>query len=182
MPKDISITEYLNHFSHWPLVDVRSPGEFDKGHIPHAVNIPLFSNKERAHVGTVYKQNSQQEAIDLGYKYVTPKLQWFIDEANNVSPDKNIVIHCWRGGMRSHAFAQHLKDNGFNRVFVINRGYKAYRHEAQNNFNKGSLILLGGYTGSGKTHILHQIKKEGHQILDLEKQSNRCLAPMRHLE
>lgn len=168
MPKDISILAYLNQYNHLPLIDVRSPGEFEKGHIPHAINIPLFTNDERAHVGTVYKQQSQAAAIELGYQYVTPKLQWFIDESLNAAPDKNIVIHCWRGGMRSHAFAQHLKDNGFNSVFVIEKGYKAYRREAQTNFDKGRLLLLGGYTGSGKTHILHEIKERGHQILDLE--------------
>ncbi|MCU4155384.1 tRNA 2-selenouridine(34) synthase MnmH [Carboxylicivirga sp. A043] len=168
MPTDISITNYLQTYTHLPLIDVRSPGEFAKGHIPHAINIPLFSNEERAHVGTVYKQESQKAAIDLGYQYVTPKLQWFIDESLKAAPDKNIIIHCWRGGMRSHAFAQHLKDNGFNEVYVIEKGYKAYRREALNNFNVGTINLLGGYTGSGKTHILHQIEATGHQVLDLE--------------
>ncbi|WP_439183636.1 tRNA 2-selenouridine(34) synthase MnmH [Carboxylicivirga taeanensis] len=168
MPKDISIVKYLSEYNHVPLVDVRSPGEFEKGHIPHAINIPLFSNDERAHVGTVYKQQSQEAAIELGYQYVTPKLQWFINESEKVAPNKNIVIHCWRGGMRSHAFAQHLKDNGFANVYVIEKGYKAYRHEAQNNFDKGQLLILGGYTGSGKTHILHKISELGHQVLDLE--------------
>ncbi len=169
MPKDISIQAYLNNYKSLPLIDVRSPGEFVKGHIPTAVNIPLFTNDERAHVGTVYKQESQEAAIELGYKYVTPKLQWFIDESLITAPDKKIVIHCWRGGMRSHAFAQHLKDNGFTEVYVIDKGYKAYRHEALNNFDKGELLLLGGYTGSGKTHILHELVKQDQQVLDLEE-------------
>ena len=37
-----------------PVVDVRAPGEFDKGHIPGAQNLPLFSDEERAEVGTSY--------------------------------------------------------------------------------------------------------------------------------
>lgn len=69
------------------IIDVRSPGEYEKGHIPGAVNIPLFDNDERAHVGTVYKQQSKDDAVTLGYKYVTPKLQWFIDESLKVAPD-----------------------------------------------------------------------------------------------
>jgi tRNA 2-selenouridine synthase len=168
MPKDININTYLRQFGHLPLIDVRSPGEFEKGHIPNAFNIPLFNNDERAHVGTVYKQESQQAAIDLGYQYVTPKPQWFIDQSLEAAPQKKIVIHCWRGGMRSHSFAQHLKDSGFEEVYVIDKGYKAYRYEALNNFDKGTLHLLGGYTGSGKTHILHRMEESGQQVLDLE--------------
>ena len=168
MPKDISIKEFLNEYNHLPLIDVRSPGEFVKGHIPNAVNIPLFNNDERAHVGTIYKQKSQEAAIELGYDYVTPKLNRFIDESAKAAPEKDIVVHCWRGGMRSHAFAQHLKDNGFSNVYVIDKGYKAYRFEALNNYDKGTLIVLGGYTGSGKTHILHQLDSGGQQVLDLE--------------
>jgi len=30
-----------------PIIDVRSPGEFEKGHIPDANHLPLFSIKER---------------------------------------------------------------------------------------------------------------------------------------
>lgn len=168
MPKDISIKQYLEDLLDWPLIDVRSPGEFEKGHIPGAYNIELFNNEERAHVGTVYKQVSKQAAIDLGYKYVTPKLQDFIDRSLAIAPNKKIVIHCWRGGMRSHAFAQHLKDNGFKEVYVIEKGYKAYRRLAQNSFEGYKINVLGGYTGSGKTLILKQLEQMGEQVLDLE--------------
>ncbi len=168
MPKDISIKKYLEDFQGWPLIDVRSPGEFEKGHIPGAHNVELFSNEERAHVGTVYKQVSPEKAYDLGYQYVTPKLQAFIDRSEAIAPDKKVVVHCWRGGMRSHAFAQHLKDNGFNEVYVIEKGYKAFRHLALNSFEGYKLNVLGGYTGSGKTIILKQLEKDGEQVLDLE--------------
>nr|WP_321407890.1 tRNA 2-selenouridine(34) synthase MnmH [uncultured Carboxylicivirga sp.] len=168
MPIDITIQQYLTQFEGWPLIDVRSPGEFEKGHIPGAVNIELFSNDERAHVGTVYKQQSQKAAIDLGYQYVNPRLQEFIDRSLVVAPDRKVVVHCWRGGMRSHAFAQHLEDNGFKEVYVVEKGYKAFRRIALNSFDNYKINVLGGYTGSGKTHILNQLTALDEQVLDLE--------------
>ncbi len=172
MPIDISIENYLEELQHLPLIDVRTPAEYEKGHIPGAVNIPLFSNEERAHVGTVYKQESKEAAMELGYKYVNPKLNAYIEESLKAAPDKKTVIYCWRGGMRSHAFAEHLEDNGFRRVNVIEHGYKAYRKLAVNNYDKGELRVLGGYTGSGKTHILHEMQKQGQQVIDLEGLAN----------
>src|SRR5665647_2503716 len=141
-----------------PIIDVRSPGEFEKGHIPNAINISLFTNDERAHVGTVYVQQSQEAAIKLGYEYVTPKLQNFINDALNVAPKAEVIVHCWRGGMRSHAFAQHLSDNGFSDVKLIIGGYKTYRNYVLDTLATPSKIkVLGGYTGSGKTYILSLI-------------------------
>ena len=157
----------------WPIIDVRSPGEYEKGHIPGAVNIPLFSNDERAHVGTVYKQQSKEAAIELGYKYVTPKLKKYIEESLLAAPEKRIIVHCWRGGMRSEAFGKHLDDNGFTDVRIITGGYKAYRRKVLNDFAKpAKLKILGGYTGSGKTHILYELEKLNQQIIDLEGLAN----------
>ena len=56
-----------------PLVDVRSPAEFAKGHWPGAVNIPLFSDDERAAVGTAYKQRGRLPAVHLGLSITGPK-------------------------------------------------------------------------------------------------------------
>jgi tRNA 2-selenouridine synthase len=153
----------------WPIVDVRSPGEYEHGHIPDAINIPLFSNDERAHIGTVYKQQSNEAAVELGYKYVTPKLENFSTHSLKVAPTGKVIVHCWRGGMRSRSFAQHLTDNGFKDVRVIIGGYKAYRNYVLDNLaTPAQLKILGGYTGSGKTHILNELKKRGKQIVDLE--------------
>ena len=156
-----------------PIIDVRSPGEFDHGHIPEATNIPLFSNDERAHVGTVYKHNSKEAAIKIGYIYVEPKLKSFISEALKVAPNKKIIVHCWRGGMRSQSFAKHLSENGFTDVKVIVGGYKAYRNLVLSDLEKPVLLkVLGGYTGSGKTQILKQLKKRDNQVIDLEGLAN----------
>lgn len=167
---DIQIDQYYKHYQDCPIIDVRSPGEFKKGHIPGAFNIPLFSDEERANVGTVYKQRGQEKAIELGYLYVNPKLELFIVEALRVAPNKQVVVHCWRGGMRSHAFANHLNGNGFHDVKVIEHGYKAYRNYVLSSFEADvDLKVIGGYTGSGKTHILQHLKQMNSQVIDLEQ-------------
>ena len=127
MIQGINIEEYLLQHLVLPIIDVRTPAEFASGHIPGAYNVPLFSNDERAHVGTVYKQQSQEQALKMGYKYVTPKLDEYVRASKEVAANGEMVVYCWRGGMRSKAFAEHLHENGFQKVFVIEEGYKAYR-------------------------------------------------------
>jgi len=157
----------------WPIIDVRSPAEFEKGHIPDAINIPLFSNDERAHVGTVYKQQSKEAAIKTGYEYARPKLKNFITNSLKAAPEGKVIVHCWRGGMRSQSFARHIADNGFNDVKVVVGGYKAYRNHVLDSLaTPVNLKVLGGYTGSGKTQILNELKKRGKQVIDLEGLAN----------
>ncbi len=169
MLAQITIAEYFQNEPLLPLIDVRSPGEFAQGHIPNAVNIPLFSNEERAEVGTVYKKKSKEKAIELGYTFVTPKLTDFLTKSELVAKGKPVVIHCWRGGMRSQSFAKHLHDNGFPKVYFIESGYKAYRNYVLDFFaQEFQLKILGGYTGSGKTYVLKELAKMGQQVIDLE--------------
>ena len=165
----LNIDDYLKSDSFVPLIDVRSPGEYSKGHIPGAVNIPLFTDEERAKIGTVYKQQSKEKAIELGYSLVNPKLEYFIEASQSVATKEGIAVHCWRGGMRSHAFAEHLVKNGVEKVILINKGYKAFRNVVLDEFEKEySLRIIGGFTGSGKTEILRILKRNGHQVIDLE--------------
>lgn len=169
MVQRIAIGEYLTGEPLLPLVDVRTPAEYETGHIPGAVNIPLFSNEERAKVGTLYKQVSVERAYEEGYRFVTPKLDWFIEEARKVAVDGHIVVYCWRGGMRSKSFADHLSESGIGQVYVIEGGYKAFRQHALESFEKPEVIrVLGGYTGSGKTRILKELEGMGEQVIDLE--------------
>lgn len=169
MKQIISIDYYFNNLSHIPIIDVRSPGEFAQGHIPNATNIELFTDEERAVVGTAYKKESKERAFEIGFEYVKPKLSDFISKSVSVAPNKEVAVHCWRGGMRSNAFADHLIENGFEKVYVIEKGYKAFRHYVLKFFEKPfNLKILGGYTGSGKTEILHALSKKGQQVIDLE--------------
>lgn len=169
MLKRISIEEYLSGLPLLPLIDVRTPAEFATGHIPGAINIPLFSNEERAWVGTVYTRESTEKAYDLGYAYVAPKLDHFVARSKEVSEKGNVAVYCWRGGMRSKSFAEHIEANGVQEVRVIEGGYKAFRQHALESFVRPETIyVLGGYTGSGKTRVLKELRLQGEQVIDLE--------------
>lgn len=151
-----------------PLLDVRSPGEFSVGHIPGAVNMPLFDNLERAKVGTLYKQVSRQEAMLEGLRIVGPKMASFVEQANFLASDHRVAVYCWRGGMRSGSVAQLLSMAGF-QVDVIKGGYKGYRRfTAELMHRQWPLHVITGSTGSGKTEILHALSELGEQVLDLE--------------
>lgn len=173
MISEIKIEDYLKLIEDIPIIDVRSPLEFLKGHIPISENIPLFSDEERAQVGTAYKQVSKDLAYELGYKFVGPKLKDFVNKSIDTAPNKEVAVHCWRGGFRSHAFAEHLVKNGFKKVYIIEGGYKSFRNHVLSSFDKEvQLYILGGFTGSGKTEILKHIKAEGQQVVDLEALAN----------
>lgn len=155
------------------LLDVRSPAEFLQGHIPGAQNLPLFSDEERAHVGIVYKNQSQEEAFLLGLKYVGPKMASLVRQAIKLSPDRKIAVHCWRGGQRSKSVAWLLENAGFD-VGVLAGGYKQYRKFVQTGFENLNLHirLIGGPTGVGKTRVLHELAALGQQVIDLEALAN----------
>jgi len=173
MPKSLDIPDYLlqNPGLAIPLIDVRSPGEFSKGHIPGAINIPLFTNEERAIVGTTYKQKGRKEAILTGLELIGPQISKLASRALEIIPEKRVFVHCWRGGMRSGAFAQLLETFGIE-VYTLKGGYKSYRKWALEQCSKSlSIKVLGGFTGSGKTQILHHLSDMGIQILDLEKRA-----------
>lgn len=155
-----------------PIIDVRSPSEFADGHISGAVNLPLFSDEERAKVGTVYKKSGKENAIELGLEFVGPKMRELAKKAKKISPSRKLRVHCWRGGMRSEKMAWLFELVGLE-VSVLIGGYQAYRQQLLADFkNLQHLIVLQGPTGSGKTMILHELNKNGEQILDLENRAH----------
>jgi tRNA 2-selenouridine synthase len=165
--------EYLDPESfllpdHVPLIDVRSPGEYHEGHIPGAINIPLFTDEERALVGTAYKQEGRQEAISIGLDLVGPRLRGLSDRARSAARENRLRVYCWRGGMRSAKMAWLFELSGLNTT-LLKGGYKAYRQAALDGFrNIRRLIVLEGATGSGKTEMLQHMCGYGEQVIDLE--------------
>ncbi|MFK7924584.1 MAG: tRNA 2-selenouridine(34) synthase MnmH [Bacteroidia bacterium] len=174
MIQTLPIAQFLP--AHWQgdntLIDVRSPQEFEKGHIPGAINIPLFDDNERALVGTLYKRKGRNNALLSGLDIVGPKLGQFVRELQNQSQTKEVLVHCWRGGMRSQSMGLLWQMAGF-RVSTLEGGYKAYRHDVHACFGqKWNIKIIGGSTGTGKTDILHSLREAGAQVLDLEGLAN----------
>lgn len=167
----LNIDEFLKQSAEYPVLDVRSPGEYAHAHIPGAISFPLFSDEERKMVGTTYKQQSREDAIKIGLDYFGPKMRTMVEEAEHIAAKaktKTLLVHCWRGGMRSAAIAWLLDLYGF-KVHTLAGGYKSFRHWAIKQMAQPyPFKVLGGYTGSGKTEVLHQLKKQGQAIIDLE--------------
>ncbi len=188
-----AVEAFLPLLAHMPLVDVRSPGEFAQGHIPGAVNVPLFEDAERAEVGTLYNRKGRQAAVLRGLALVGPKLVSLAQGARAAYDDfshagrksaagregredaapahdsPQLALHCARGGMRSQSMAWLLRTVGF-QTHVLRGGYKTFRHFVLESFEKPwPLITLGGKTGAGKTEVLACLRRSGEQVLDLER-------------
>lgn len=172
MNETVDIREVLRERTQWLIVDVRSPGEFHAGHIPGAVNLPLFTDEERTIVGTLYKQVNPEAAMKEGLKIAGSKLHNYLEMIAPFTEKGNnkLAMHCWRGGKRSEAMQWLYNFSGIE-VYRINGGYKSYRQSLTSFFTQNDLKLnvLGGCTGSGKTEILAEIARRGHQVVDLEK-------------
>lgn len=167
----IGIQDFLKLRGQHLVFDVRSPGEYTHAHIPGAYSLPLFTDEERKVVGTTYKQQSREDAIKIGLDYFGTKMRRMVEEVEahlKARNDRTVLVHCWRGGMRSAGVAWLLDLYGF-KVYTLAGGYKAYRKWAREQFERpGPFHIIGGYTGSGKTQVLHELKNQGHAIIDLE--------------
>jgi tRNA 2-selenouridine synthase len=168
--------EKLNDLKNPLVIDVRSPGEHESERIPDSVNVPLLSNDERAQVGTAYVQEGEFVARRMALKIIAPKLPELIESIiGRKQQGQAIVVHCWRGGLRSEAIASFLSIVGID-CWRLTGGYKAWRNlvikELNNNCYQFTPVILHGYTGVGKTELLQKLERFGHAVLDLEQLAN----------
>lgn len=167
----INIEKFLALAKNSPVIDVRSPKEFKHAYIPGAYSSPLFTDEERKIVGTTYKHQSREAAIKIGLDFFGVKMKPIIEEVEQLK-SKTVLVHCWRGGMRSTAIAWLLDLYGF-KVYTLNGGYKTFRNWVLLQFNNNyKFKILGGYTGSGKTNVLHKLSKQNKAVIDLEAIAN----------
>ncbi|MDB5248621.1 MAG: mnmH [Segetibacter sp.] len=196
----LNIEAFIKLANEHPVIDVRSPDEFEHAHIPGAYSLPLFTNEERKVVGTIYKQESRENAIKKGLEYFGVKMRRMVEEVEKLltgdgcqmtegkelrddrgqgaagqgvndgknTSSKTVLVHCWRGGMRSAGVAWLLDLYGF-KVYTLVGGYKVFRQWVLKQFEKEyPFKILGGFTGSGKTMVLAEMKKNGVVVIDLE--------------
>jgi len=158
------------------IIDVRSPAEFAEDHIPGAINLPVLDNAQRAEVGTMFVQRSKFLARRTGAAYVAQNIAGHLqtalaDRDGGFRP----LVYCWRGGQRSAAMVTVMEQVGWP-VTRLEGGYQTWRRKVVADlYGEESpavaalnLILLDGYTGSGKTMILGLLSQEGVQTIDLE--------------
>lgn len=154
------------------LVDVRSPKEFAEDHPFGAINIPLLDNEERAIIGTLYKHEGKERAVEKGYEYVNPKLEALERRLRELAESyEYVVLYCFRGGMRSTSVVEFAQSKGIS-VYKLKDGYRGYRSYVleylQSMEKRFRFVVLHGNTCVGKTDLLLEIQKRGCQILDLE--------------
>ena len=156
------------------IIDVRSPAEFADDHIPGAINLPALTNDQRAEVGTLDKQKSPFVARRRGAALITGNLSSHLKgPLSEKGKDFTPLVYCWRGGLRSRSVATVLRSVGW-KTSIVQGGYKAYRNyvisRTKEVFLQKNLQIyaLSGLTGTGKTRLLHTLRDQGEQVLDLE--------------
>jgi len=165
----IEVSAFMEKIRDFLILDVRSPLEYTQGNLPGAVNIPLFSDSERAVIGTIYHQKGREAAIIKGLDICLPKTSEYLDHLRRIAEKKSVFLYCWRGGFRSKLMAEVFSSSGY-KVGVLNGGYKSYRRFVRDGFsNEAPVVVLGGFTGSGKTQLLEYIANQGEQVIDFEK-------------
>ena len=175
LPERVSIPVTPSDFD--DIIDVRAPSEFKEDHIPGAINLPVLTDEQHHEVGLLHA-SSPFEARRLGATLITENIHLHLkNHLSQKNSEFAPLLYCWRGNMRSNSMAVVFRSIGW-RARILNGGYKAWRKwlitdlSRSISSSKPELIVLGGLTGCGKTRLLHELKKQGAQILDLEGLAN----------
>lgn len=156
----------------YQIVDVRAPIEFQKGHIPNAINIPLLDDNQRHQVGLCYRNQGREAAITLGLELVGPQMAALAQRGMDISQGQPVVVYCQRGGKRSQSVSWLWSQLGIE-VLRLDGGYKAFRHSVATELgHPRRLLLLAGGTGVGKTECLQELESNAESVLDLEGLAN----------
>ncbi len=158
------------------LIDIRSPSEYKSETIPDAINIPIFDDKERELIGTIYKHESIEKAKKIGMEIGSSRLPEIYEKVSELDKQyHNLIFFCARGGFRSSSLVSLFKSIGINAI-KLDGGYKGYRKYINEHLptevEKIQFVVLYGNTGIGKTALLKSLKNEGMDILDLEGCAN----------
>jgi tRNA 2-selenouridine synthase len=156
-----------------PMMDMRAPVEFAQGAFPSATSLPLMTDDERAQVGTCYKKQGQQAAIELGHQLVSgdTKARRIAAWSEFARAHPQGYLYCFRGGLRSRTVQQWLREEGIDYP-LIEGGYKAMRRflidELTRSVNLADIVLISGRTGTGKTRVIEKLER----CIDLEGLAN----------
>jgi len=158
------------------IVDVRSPCEHKAEYIPTSVNIALLEDDERALIGTIYAVEGEMVARRRALKIISPKIPDIVDRILELKKSgQHIVIHCWRGGLRSETVASFITVVGID-CWRLTGGFKSWRKTVIEDFARDQYpftpVVLHGRTGVGKSDLLCALEKSGAQVLNLEQLAN----------
>lgn len=168
-PQQLGVQEFASYAL---VIDARSPHEFAEDHVPGAVNLPVVDDAEFAEVGIRHKTD-QHSAYLVGVAYSLRNIADQIKPLiSRYTPQDRFLVYCFRGGKRSRLWADNLRTIGFE-VDVLAGGWKNYRRWVRAGLNtlsrSFSYRVLCGPTGSGKTRLLHELRRQGQQVLELEE-------------
>ncbi|NBX87043.1 MAG: tRNA 2-selenouridine(34) synthase MnmH [Bacteroidetes bacterium] len=170
----LTIQEALLRRDEFIWVDVRSESEFERAHIPNAINVPILCDEDRAAVGRAYKHEGREAAVMLGLSLTGPKFASIYQQLMEIQHNnqKKLLFYCWRGGLRSQIASTITQWSG-HPVFIVKDGYKSYRNWVLQTLQTPlNIVLIAGHTGSGKTELLQLLQNNGKAIIDLEKRAN----------
>ncbi|MBE2242161.1 MAG: tRNA 2-selenouridine(34) synthase MnmH [Burkholderiaceae bacterium] len=168
-PHQLAVQEFASYAL---VIDARSPREFAQDHIPGAVNLPVVDDAEFAEVGIRHKTDTHGAyliGVDYSLRNIADQIKPLI---SRYTPQDRFLVYCFRGGKRSRLWADNLRTIGFE-VDVLAGGWKSYRRWVRAGLDtlsrSFSYRVLCGPTGSGKTRLLHELRRQGEQVLELEE-------------